>query len=638
MPGDKQDSKETKEERTVEGGKETNDDNNQPNEGRKRRLQNAGDESLVNESDLPAKVSRTDTKYKTLDGKSGKVGDKNEVDVKDARSKDEAKDVDSKKKAASSTSLCSVVLSQVSVSGATSKSDEKGESGPVEGTLSVNTNSLSTSSPGSQNVEASSSAKNPSPRSISPSVAPSRNMEVKSRDGGSSSPVIAEENVTKDVRGSNEAAENAGQADANSPSGDCKGKTSSRGSPTMDSRGDKALKTDDSLENPGKVSEAIDAKDRENGGTDIAGQEKKVSSDSSSLLVPKVENTADDEAGTFETMEATADAVKEERREDSTNVEHPRKRKLKTVRENGSYYPSPTAPFRIEEQCFSNPFEIFVKIRKHLEIQRRQLVPVHPKPPQGYKDYLIHRGTYVLDGNQQAQLAAATQVTLPYYFEQFPDLAPFKELFIAQEKEREKLRLRHLVEKEKLVLCVEQEILRVHGRAARALANQALPFSACTMLRDAVLSNPPPPPRDPWQNPHQMLCYPSCEEGGSSRDRTGLPTSNGAGGTGGARSRYNGRLFLSWLQDVDDKWEKIKSGMVLRHHNEAEALQVVQQMDWELKVQEMGLSDELRAADGVTSTKGRDPRWSQWPAGVIRPDDRNIPIVHVSDDFDLLPA
>lgn len=25
-----------------------------------------------------------------------------------------------------------------------------------------------------------------------------------------------------------------------------------------------------------------------------------------------------------------------------------------------------------------------------------------------------------------------------------------------------------------------------------------------------------------------------------------------------ARSRYNGRLFLSWLQDVDDKWDKIK--------------------------------------------------------------------------------
>ena len=43
--------------------------------------------------------------------------------------------------------------------------------------------------------------------------------------------------------------------------------------------------------------------------------------------------------------------------------------------------------------------------------------------------------------------------------------------------------MKHVVEKEKLVLAVEQEILRVHGRAARALANQSLPFSVCTILR-----------------------------------------------------------------------------------------------------------------------------------------------------------
>ena len=42
----------------------------------------------------------------------------------------------------------------------------------------------------------------------------------------------------------------------------------------------------------------------------------------------------------------------------------------------------------------------------------------------------------------------------------------------------------HIIEKEKLVLAVEQEILRVHGRAARALANQSLPYSVCTILRD----------------------------------------------------------------------------------------------------------------------------------------------------------
>lgn len=49
--------------------------------------------------------------------------------------------------------------------------------------------------------------------------------------------------------------------------------------------------------------------------------------------------------------------------------------------------------------------------------------------------------------------------------------------------------MQHLIEKEKLVLSVEQEILRVHGRAARALANQALPFSVCTFLKDEEVSS-----------------------------------------------------------------------------------------------------------------------------------------------------
>lgn len=81
------------------------------------------------------------------------------------------------------------------------------------------------------------------------------------------------------------------------------------------------------------------------------------------------------------------------------------------------------------------------------------------------------------------------------------------------------------------MLSVEQEILRVHGRAARALANQLLPFSVCTILKDDEVYN---------------IMTPEQEE---EKDRH-------------ARSRYNGRLFLSWLQDVDDKWEKIKVVMM----------------------------------------------------------------------------
>lgn len=77
------------------------------------------------------------------------------------------------------------------------------------------------------------------------------------------------------------------------------------------------------------------------------------------------------------------------------------------------------------------------------------------------------------------------------------------------------------------MLCVEQEIVRVHGRAARALANQPMPFSVCTMLMDEEVYNIMTPEQEKEKNEK-------------------------------SRSRYNGRIFLSWLQEIDDKWEKIK--------------------------------------------------------------------------------
>ncbi len=168
-----------------------------------------------------------------------------------------------------------------------------------------------------------------------------------------------------------------------------------------------------------------------------------------------------------------------------------------------------------------NDIQKYLNIRKQVEQRRKNLFPVHPKPPQGYRDYLMNRKTYLLEGNANERLRSMPMIQPPPSLE-----GPMRELFIEQEKARYGLRKRHLVEKEKLVLTVEQEIIRVHGRAARALANQPFPYSVCTILRDEEIYTP----IDSQQ-----------EE--KNRD---------------IRSRYNGRLFLSWLQDVDDKWEKIK--------------------------------------------------------------------------------
>ncbi|KAK9744211.1 BRCA2, helical [Popillia japonica] len=267
-------------------------------------------------------------------------------------------------------------------------------------------------------------------------------------------------------------------------------------------------------------------------------------------------NSGDDQATTSNDAEPSTASTSSSTTTTPAPVElHPRKRKMKPSKDL-SATPSdvPEAPAVSEmhphEQPITNCYQLFLNIRKQIEKRRKSLFPVQPKPPQGFKDYLMNRCTYVLAGNSPTTPNVTYPSTLP---------PPMKDIFTDQEKERYRLRMQHVIEKEKLVLSVEQEILRVHGKAARALANQSLPFSVCTILRDEEVYN---------------LITPEQEE----KDRN-------------ARSRYNGRLFLSWLQDVDDKWEKIKENMLLRHHNEAESLHAVQKMDWEWKLKELNLCD-----------------------------------------------
>uniref|UniRef100_V5HC01 Putative ankyrin repeat-containing protein n=2 Tax=Ixodes ricinus TaxID=34613 RepID=V5HC01_IXORI len=287
----------------------------------------------------------------------------------------------------------------------------------------------------------------------------------------------------------------------------------------------------------------------------------------------------------------------------STEV-HPRKRKLRAREEHhpgslpapSGLPPQPPQPAPLGEdglQPVANGFQMFLDIRRQVEKRRQAMAIVHPKPPQGFKDYLLNRGSYVLEGNPSSRLSVPV-ISLP----QSLSGSPMKELFGEQEQERYKLRLQHLIEREKLVLSAEQEILRVHGRAARAIQNQAVPLSACSILRDEEIYNVLKP---------EQICIKSPESLPEKKDDKDK----------NVRSRYNGRLFLSWLQDVEDKWEKTKEKMLLRQHNEAESLHAVQKLDWEWKLKELGLCD-VKATPII--------------------DDICVPSVHVSDEFDVLPA
>ncbi|XP_068459312.1 ankyrin repeat domain-containing protein 12 isoform X2 [Clinocottus analis] len=235
-------------------------------------------------------------------------------------------------------------------------------------------------------------------------------------------------------------------------------------------------------------------------------------------------------------------------------------------------------PYQTER---ANPYYEFLHIRRKIEEKRKVLCSVTPQPPQYYDEYVTFNGSYLLDGNPLSKLCIPT-ITPP------PSLPePLKEMFKQQEVFRMKLRLQHSIEREKLIVSNEQEVLRVHYRAARTLANQTLPFSACTVLLDAEVYNMP----QDVQN----------DDGKTS-----------------VRDRFNARQFMSWLQDVDDKFDKLKTCLLMRQQHEAAALNAVQRLEWQLKLQEL------------------DPATNK-STSIFEIPEFYIPLVEVNDDFDLTP-
>ncbi|XP_051465512.1 ankyrin repeat domain-containing protein 12 [Apus apus] len=286
--------------------------------------------------------------------------------------------------------------------------------------------------------------------------------------------------------------------------------------------------------------------------------------------------------------------------EDDAQIHHPRKRKVSRVPQPVQVNPSLLQAkektqqslaaivdsLKLEEiQPYSseraNPYFEYLHIRKKIEEKRKLLCSVIPQAPQYYDEYVTFNGSYLLDGNPLSKICIPT-ITPP------PSLSdPLKELFKQQEVVRMKLRLQHSIEREKLIVSNEQEVLRVHYRAARTLANQTLPFSACTVLLDAEVYNVP-------------------LDAQADDSKTSV------------RDRFNARQFMSWLQDVDDKFDKLKTCLLMRQQHEAAALNAVQRLEWQLKLQEL------------------DPATYK-SISIYDIQEFYVPLVDVNDDFELTP-
>lgn len=83
----------------------------------------------------------------------------------------------------------------------------------------------------------------------------------------------------------------------------------------------------------------------------------------------------------------------------------------------------------------TNCYDMYLSIRKQIERRHRNLLPVQPKPPQGFKDYLMNRCSYVIAGNTASRLSVPVVSPPPSL------LPPMRDLFSDQEKERYRLRM-----------------------------------------------------------------------------------------------------------------------------------------------------------------------------------------------------
>lgn len=201
----------------------------------------------------------------------------------------------------------------------------------------------------------------------------------------------------------------------------------------------------------------------------------------------------------------------------STNAETPRRYKRRKCETSESQSLDCDSLFGLQNYKVpvQNSFELFKNIRKQVDKRLTSLSSVHPRTPHGFRDYMLTRGAYLLDGNKlgngtnlflgedgglhsvpigkfhalrhnKVNYSVSSRAKVPLGL---PVNSPLYDLFIEQEKERYKMRMQHIKEREKLTLSVEQEIMRVYNQAALAAVNQVEPFSACTMLKHQEIYN-----------------------------------------------------------------------------------------------------------------------------------------------------
>ena len=120
---------------------------------------------------------------------------------------------------------------------------------------------------------------------------------------------------------------------------------------------------------------------------------------------------------------------------------------------------------------------------------------------------------------------------------------------------------------DRLVLCFEQELVRVHQRA---VPKHYPPLSVCTVLTEALV-RPHPPLTHSRSN--------SISFGSQHGDQSSIED----------EGEKQERLLSGYVQDVWDKFHQLSIQLARRHRTEMETLWLSQVQIWRERIREQGL-------------------------------------------------
>lgn len=191
------------------------------------------------------------------------------------------------------------------------------------------------------------------------------------------------------------------------------------------------------------------------------------------------------------------------------------------------------------------------------------------------------------------------------------------------------------LKKDKLVLLYEQEILRCYNRSVREDANQTIPFSFCTIIKDDEVYSPLKHEYIYTNTQPTTFGYPSDQQQQQQQTNPGDQNSDFSMIKPNEAETSEAK-FINSLNELRNKFQKLKDDLIKRQLNESDSLHAVQKMDFDLKLRELISKYKLASQQVGMSNLSATQAYTQY--SLFQLNDFHVPIVHVNNKLELFDA